>query len=166
MVRLYLRSFPGFTVSSLDPREFPMISEPVISATAWTAVQCCLERPLVGRFSRILVRWTSFPVTVLMATDVRTLCPPPSPLEQSISSMLSFGLYVRVIKKYPRYGMRHPTICGERYGANAGIRTRVRGLGSIRPNHWTTFACSSVSFSDINRLQVAFKMRHYCFIFK
>ena len=39
MVIAYLRLLPGFMVSSLEPREFPMISEPVISATAWTAVQ-------------------------------------------------------------------------------------------------------------------------------
>ena len=87
MVMSYFLLVPGVMVSSLEPSVFPSTLEPVISTTACTAVQCCLERPLVGLFSLILVRWTSLPVTVLIATDVRTLCPPPSPLEQSISSM-------------------------------------------------------------------------------
>ena len=79
------------TVSSWEPKVFPMTVEPVMAATASTAVQCCFDSPLVGRFSRILVRWVAFPVIAAMATDVRTACPPPSPLEQSISSITCTG---------------------------------------------------------------------------
>ena len=50
-----------------------MATDPVISATALMAVQCCLESPLVGLFSLIRVRWTSLPVRVDMATEVHHL---------------------------------------------------------------------------------------------
>ena len=53
-----------------------------------TAVMCCFESPLVGRFSLIRVRRVVFPVSVASATDVRTICPPPSPLELSISKTM------------------------------------------------------------------------------
>ena len=38
------------------------------------------------------------------------------------------------------YGRGHANDRCGKVSANAGIRTRVRGLGSIRPNRWTTFA--------------------------
>ena len=76
-----------------------MIWHPVRRETPSTAVQCCLESPLVGLFSLILVRCVSVPVMAAMATDVLTAWPPPSPLEQSISStaLTCFGWLISPI---------------------------------------------------------------------
>ena len=84
---LYTCSSPGMKKRSPEPILQPSTSEPVICATAFTAATCCLDRPLVGLFSLMRVRWTGMPVTVDMATVVRTIWPPPSPREPSISSI-------------------------------------------------------------------------------
>ena len=79
------RISPGEKVISEDPGVAPDVLASQMPASAIMARACCAARPGLDRPCRILVMRTGFPVTAERATAVRTIWPPPSPNEPSIS---------------------------------------------------------------------------------
>jgi hypothetical protein len=76
---------PGVKVRLVDPRNVPSTAASPISAAASTAARCWRSNPDRSRPPRILSMRKGIPVTSERLNDVRSICPPPSPRDPSIS---------------------------------------------------------------------------------
>jgi hypothetical protein len=99
-------------VTSRESTSAPVTAASEIFAAASTAVMCWRRRPGFGRFARMLKIRNGRPVMAERASDVRRICPPPSPNEPSMG--MRSGMALRGRKD-------------NRCGAFAGIRDFARG---------------------------------------
>jgi hypothetical protein len=78
---------PGSNESKADPSSAPWSAPLQTFLTALHAVRCCGWSPGFGRLARMFVMRTGFRVIAERVSDVRMICPPPSPCAPSISIM-------------------------------------------------------------------------------
>src|SRR5690606_5674801 len=80
------RTARGRKVISREPSSAPSTSPPQRRAAAWTAARCCAPSPGLRRRARMLRIRTAWPVHIASDSDVRRICPPPSPRLPSTDS--------------------------------------------------------------------------------
>jgi hypothetical protein len=76
-------------VRALEPSAaLPTSAQP--TSAAWTAVRCCRSSPGFSRFARMFSIRKGFPVTSDELSELRKICPPPSPKDPSIRIVSAF----------------------------------------------------------------------------
>ena len=76
---------PGSNINSVEPICASPVLAPHILDAAATAWRCCARKPGFLRLALILEILNSWPVIIDKVSELRRTCPPPSPMEPSIS---------------------------------------------------------------------------------
>lgn len=90
---------PGINSSSLLPISAPSAFAVVSCCSAFMQVTCCAFSPGSGLVSLMFFILNGFPVSVLSASAVLTICPPPSIPSKFIILFRSSCVFKRLSKK-------------------------------------------------------------------